>query len=317
MNKQQIRKFKEYAEKLLGLCEGEAIPPLKLIEDGHDAHFETCERNAYEAGKIQDKPRRDYRKKVLALLEADWVSIVRIFEDQIPQRIPRLNEMRKTILDHTNPDKIYENWLEPRDGKLSPNKYLSRAIKKLSDEILQTAKEAVRGNKLEDTKKPAETEQKAKGGKIMITVKTSKEIWVAIKSEYDISKIDFARKIKFVKDKFKKNVISRDVEHAFILSSQGFPKPAVILAGGVIEELLRLYLKRKRIRPKDETFSSYIKACEDNKLLKRGVYRLSDSIRDFRNLVHLKNETIKKHTVSVATAKGAVSSIFTIANDFQ
>lgn len=171
---------------------------------------------------------------------------------------------------------------------------------------------------LEDwSRKPAETEQKAKGSKIMITARASKEIWEDIRSQYDISKIDFAKKIKFVKDKFKKNVIFRDIEHAFVLSTQGFPKPAVILAGGVIEELLRLYLKRKRIKPKDETFFSYIKACEDNRLLKRGVYRLSDSIRDFRNLVHLKNETIKKHTVSTATAKGAVSSIFTIANDFQ
>jgi len=165
--------------------------------------------------------------------------------------------------------------------------------------------------------KPAETKQKSEGSKIMITARTSMENWEAIKSEYDISKIDFARKIKFVKDKFKKNVIFRDVEQAFVLASQGFSKPALILSGGVIEELLRLYLKHKKIKPKDETFFYYIQACEYNKLLKRGVFRLSDSIRDFRNLVHLKNEEAKRHTVSQATAKGAVASIFTIANDFQ
>lgn len=42
----------------------------------------------------------------------------------------------------------------------------------------------------------------------------------------------------------------------------------------------------------------------------------TDSLRHFRNLVHLEKETSSKFTISKATAKGAVSSIFTIANDF-
>ena len=165
--------------------------------------------------------------------------------------------------------------------------------------------------------KPGEKERKAEGSRIMITAKTSKENWEAIKSEYDISKKDFGKKINFVSDSFKRKIIFRDVEHAFVLASQAFSKPALILAGGVIEELLRLYLEHKNIKLKNKRFVDYIKACEDNKLLKRGVFRLSDSIRDFRNLVHLDNEKTKRHTVSKATAKGAVSSIFTIANDFQ
>lgn len=161
-----------------------------------------------------------------------------------------------------------------------------------------------------------ETEQKDKGSRIMITARTSKENWEAIESEYDISKRDFGKKINFVSDSFKRNIIFRDVEHAFVLASQGFSKPALILAGGVIEELLRLYLEHKKIRPKGKRFFDYVKACEDNGLLKRRVSLLTDSIRDFRNLVHLDNEETKRHTVSKATAKGAVSSIFTIANDF-
>jgi hypothetical protein len=169
-------------------------------------------------------------------------------------------------------------------------------------------------NRVKADLKPAETGGKVEGNKIM---KTSKENWEAIRSEYDISKKDFGKKIKFVKGLFKRNVIFRDVEHAFVLASEGFSKPALILAGGVIEELLRLYLEHKRIKPKNKRFVDYIEACEDNDLLKRGVSRLSDSIRDFRNLVHLENEETKRHTVSKATAKGAVSSIFTIANDFQ
>jgi len=165
--------------------------------------------------------------------------------------------------------------------------------------------------------KPAGTGQKDEGGKIMITSKTSKENWEAIRSEYDISKKDFGKKIKFVSDQFKRKIIFRDVEHAFVLASQGFSKPALILAGGVIEELLRLYLEHKKIKPKSKRFVDYIDACENNGLLKRGVSRLSDSIRDFRNLVHLENEETKRHTISTAAAKGTVSSIFTIANDFR
>jgi len=173
------------------------------------------------------------------------------------------------------------------------------------------------GEKVDLAKKPSETEQEAEGSMLMITVRSSKENWEAIRGEYDISKKDFGKTINFVSDPFKREIIFRDIEHAFVLASQDFSKPALILAGGVIEELLRLYLEHKKIQPKGESFFDYIKACEDNKLLKSGVYRLSDSIRDFRNLVHLKNEETNRHTLSKATAKGAVSSIFTIAKDFQ
>jgi len=170
---------------------------------------------------------------------------------------------------------------------------------------------------LRENQRPAETKRKAGATKIMTTERTSKEHWEAIRSEYDISKKDFGKKINFVLDSFKRKIIFRDVEHAFVLASHGFSKPALILAGGVIEELLRLYLEHKNIKPTNNRFVDYVKTCEDNGLLKRGVSRLSDSIRDFRNLVHLDNEKTKRHTVSQATAKGAVSSIFTIANDFQ
>lgn len=165
--------------------------------------------------------------------------------------------------------------------------------------------------------KSAEIKQKNNRAKIMITTETSKKIWEDIKSEYDISKMKFGKKINFVTDPFKRKIIFRDVEHAFVLASQGFSKPAVILAGGVIEELLKQYLEHKEICPKSNRFVDYIKTCEDKELLKRGVSRLSDSIRDFRNLVHLSKEETKQHTISKATAKGAVSSIFTIADDFQ
>jgi len=166
-------------------------------------------------------------------------------------------------------------------------------------------------------RKPLEIEQKAEGNKIMITTGTNKEIWEAIKNEYDISKWDFGKKINFVSDKFKRKIIFRDVEQAFILASQDFSKPAVILAGGVIEELLRLYLEHKEIPLPSKNFVDYIRVCEKNKLLQTGIGKLSDSAREFRNLVHISREETKRHTISKTIAKGAVSSIFTIASDFQ
>ena len=165
--------------------------------------------------------------------------------------------------------------------------------------------------------KQSKTEEKAEGSVLTMPVRSTNDNWEDIKSAYDISKRDFGKKINFVSDSFKRKIIFRDVEHAFVLASEGFSKPALILAGGVIEELLRLYLEHNRIKPQGKMFVDYIKACEDNGLLKRGVSRLTDSIRDFRNLVHLGNEKTKRYTISKATAKGSVASIFTIANDFQ
>lgn len=143
------------------------------------------------------------------------------------------------------------------------------------------------------------------------------EAWNAIRVDFDTNKKAFGKKIGFVVDPFKREVLFRDIAHAYYLAEAGFSKPAVILAGSVIEELLRLFLEEKKVRPTEKTFDCYIKACADNGLLKSAIHRLTDSVRHFRNLVHLQNESSQKHTISKATAKGAVASIFTIVNDFQ
>lgn len=140
--------------------------------------------------------------------------------------------------------------------------------------------------------------------------------WEAIKREFGITKRRFGRSIYFITDQFKRKVVFRDAEQAFVLASLGFSKPAVVLAGSVIEELLRLYLQYKQIKPIKGDFDGYIQTCEGEGLLKEGISRLSDSARHFRNLVHLSKEKTQKDTISKATAIGAVSSIFTIANDF-
>jgi hypothetical protein len=85
----------------------------------------------------------------------------------------------------------------------------------------------------------------------------------------------------------------------------------------VIEELLRIYLEHKKIKPREDTFSEYIKACEDNDLLKSAIHNLSSALRHFRNFVHIEKEETKKHSISKSTATAAVASIFTIANDFD
>jgi hypothetical protein len=145
----------------------------------------------------------------------------------------------------------------------------------------------------------------------------SADTWDDICKELEDNKLTFAKKINFVADKYKRKIIFRDVEDAYILAKTGFSKPAAILAGSIIEELLRLYLEHMNISPVCENFDGYIKTCEEKKLLKSGISRLSDSVRHFRNLVHLSAEKSKRYTISRAAGQSAVGSIFIIANDFQ
>lgn len=147
-------------------------------------------------------------------------------------------------------------------------------------------------------------------------IEATKDLWIQINSDYGFSKRKFGRKINFIKTPYKKTVIYRDIAHAYSLSQLGYFKSSVILAGSVIEEIIRLYLKEKSIKPKDNRFISYIEACELNGLLKNGISKLSDSVRYFRNLVHMKNESSKKDSITKSKAKNAVSSIFIIADDF-
>lgn len=144
----------------------------------------------------------------------------------------------------------------------------------------------------------------------------NKNIWDLIHDEFGISKRAFAKKINFVSDKFKRKIIFRDIEQAYMLAKSDFCKPAVILSGGIIEELLRLYLDHHNVSYQKKTFDSYIKTCADNGLIKVSISRLSDSVRHFRNLVHIAREDDKSYTISKSAASGALSSIFTIVNDF-
>lgn len=146
---------------------------------------------------------------------------------------------------------------------------------------------------------------------------TSQDIWNAIYEDYEVNKFTFAKNINFVTAGYKRKAIFRDVEQAYILAKNGFYKPAVILAGSVIEELLRIYLEAANVKANNNTFDEYIKICVQKGFLKGAISRLSDSVRQFRNLVHLKEETSTKHKISKATANSAVASIFIISSGFQ
>lgn len=147
---------------------------------------------------------------------------------------------------------------------------------------------------------------------LKISASEMKDTWKQIHSDYKITKREFGKRINFVGDKYKRTIIFRDIEQAYILSQHGFNKPAVILAGGVIEELLRLLLLAKGITTSKNTFDNYIKECETSGFLEPGIHRLTDSVRYFRNIVHLAKENSRWDCVKESTAKGAVASVFTI-----
>jgi hypothetical protein len=151
---------------------------------------------------------------------------------------------------------------------------------------------------------------------ISLLQQSAQNTWDDIKKDYGVSKHTFGKKIHFVKDKYKRDIIFRDVEQAYILVKNGFYKPATLLAGGVIEELLRLCLETRGIKPSKNSFEEHINLCKENGILKSPTNYLSSSVRHFRNLVHLEKENSPKDTISKAAALGTVSSIFTIVNDF-
>lgn len=142
------------------------------------------------------------------------------------------------------------------------------------------------------------------------------KVWNLIEDDYGISKKSFGKKINFIKSPYKRKIIFRDIEHSYILSKIGLSKPSIILSGGVIEELLREYLIYRKIPLSNNTFDYYIKTCVSNGIIKKPNSHLMNSARYFRNIVHMENEKMPQDSISKATARGFVSSIFTIIIDF-
>ncbi|MHB0997039.1 MAG: DUF4145 domain-containing protein, partial [Elusimicrobiales bacterium] len=142
------------------------------------------------------------------------------------------------------------------------------------------------------------------------------EAWTEIQKEYECSKAKFARQINFL-PRFKREIVIRDVAQAYSCLKAGFYKPASILAGGALEELLRLYLKHHAFPTKNKTFENYIDDCEKHKLLRSGIAHLTHAVRNFRNFAHLAKENSRRRSISKSIATGAVSAVFTIVGNFE
>jgi|GEM_PF-2681643 hypothetical protein len=149
------------------------------------------------------------------------------------------------------------------------------------------------------------------------SIKTSVNPWTEIQAEYDYSKLKFARQVNFLPP-FKRGIVIRDVVQAFSCLKMGFYKPATILSGGVIEEILRLYLKHNGYPTKNERgnkrFEELVNDCKQYKLVGAGIANLAHAFRDFRNFAHLAKET-KQRSIDRPTAIGAVSAIFSVASN--
>jgi len=219
-------------------------------------------------------------------------------ENGVSRILNRMKDIDRRLRGNGSPEKVH-----PRDVTAAKGTFFGKIKEYKASAIQASVKQPNVPENKEHTM--VSTESKAAPG------------WKEIEAEYHISKRTFGKKINFVKDEFRRKIIFRDIEQAYFLASNGFYKPAVILAGGVIEELLRLYLVSKSIKLSDNTLNSYIQICIDKGILKTAVYKLADTFREFRNLVHLAREESPRHTISRPTAKSAVASIFTIANDFN
>ncbi len=147
-----------------------------------------------------------------------------------------------------------------------------------------------------------------------VAVRSLSKEWEGIRRDYRLSRPMIGKKLNFMSPNSIRRAILRDIEQAYGCLDQHYYKPAVVLAGGVVEEVLRQYLQHKGIPPGKE-FIEHINAAREHKMLKASLVALTDSVRGFRNLVHIAKEKDPKFTTNGATAKVAVSAMFAIIND--
>lgn len=142
--------------------------------------------------------------------------------------------------------------------------------------------------------------------------------WIKIKEEYGLTKVHVSRILNnFITDNYKRHSILRDIGNSYALESLGFYKASVIFAGGVLEEIIRLLLESKKLNVSNPSFSNYLKVCEEKGLFKRGINRLNDFVREYRNSVHLARERNKTDSINQANAKNALASLFSVINEIN
>jgi len=275
--------------------------------------------SSMHVNKILDKRMEIINQLVNFKINQDMKEITKIFDIITVDIFKKIFERAKQLIEGQIDNLKFEMIKFCRHFP-GPDSYLDLITNRITEERNKLISYVKREVDIFQRRSESKTQEKKVVNEISVTEKemqfSALNAWARIKNEFGVSKFAFGRKIYFIKDKFKREIIFRDTLNAYTLAEEGFSKSAVILAGSIIEELLRLYLECKNIHPSKNNFNEYIKLCESKGILKKGISKLSDSVRYFRNIVHLKNEISPKYAISKAAAKNAVSSIFIISNDF-
>lgn len=138
-----------------------------------------------------------------------------------------------------------------------------------------------------------------------------------------------AREFPFVKDQKLRNILERDyaeTQRAFISRCW---KSVIILAGGAIEAISTDLLLQNQSAARAATkapkkpditewdLADLIKVCVELGLVSAGVERLSDPVRQYRNLVHPGNEIRNKLTFGEEEAKIALEVLHMVHRDLS
>jgi len=149
---------------------------------------------------------------------------------------------------------------------------------------------------------------------------------VAIEQPLDIP-ITEKRQFAFISDSDLRNIIERDyseIQRAYI---SGCWESVIILCGGAIEAILTDLLisnetaaKSTKSAPKKRDithwdFSELISVAVELKLVSAGVEKLSQSLREYRNLVHPGNELRSQLRFGAEEAKIAVEVLNIVHRD--
>lgn len=100
------------------------------------------------------------------------------------------------------------------------------------------------------------------------------------------------------------------------MSQIGFDKSSIILAGGVIEEILLHLLQSKGCSVQGKKFFELINLAKQESIFEKSIHGLLDPLRDFRNLVHIEKER-KEFSADKAMAKTAISALFLIIKEIN
>ena len=109
----------------------------------------------------------------------------------------------------------------------------------------------------------------------------------------------------FIKDNKTKTILKRDYAYAEICKEQEMFKPAIILYGSIMEEVLRTILLSKK------EFLELIILAKEKRIIENHLATKIDFIRDFRNYVHIFLEK-KKHfepTGNIANVASEVCAV--------